>query len=251
VEGADPPWQRTDNAVGVNVHRGGVDVAPRPGLLLMPGDDIRTGAGVAVVLQVEAGELVVDEQSSVRLGSLEVFFGRVFASLRGLFIVRSETLEAANDGTRYVFEVSGARATRLTVVDGAVNCRSRTGSWGAVRVDPRQALEVDYLGKAPRVMPADPSAAVTRFESIRSAQPAPVAGFCCANGTVTPSMSNQCGGTFEILKSVAEYACRPKPPPTVWCCVSTNVVREVGAPQCPRERTFPSEAEARRSCIIK
>jgi len=255
VGGADPPWQRTDNALGVNVRRGGVEITPRIGMLLEPGDDIRTGADVAVVLQLGAvGEAVVDEQSSVRLGSLEVFFGRVFANLRGLFTVRSETLEAVNDGTRYLFEVSGNRVTRLTVVDGAVTCRPRTGAWGAVRVGPQRALEIDFPGKAaPRVMPADTRGVLARFESIRTAQPAPVRGFCCDAGKVTSSMSNKCGGTFSTLQSVAEYACRPPPPlpNSVWCCVSTNVVREVGAERCPRERSYRSEAEAKNACIIK
>lgn len=259
VQGADPQWQLAGNALGVSVRRAGVDTRAQLGMLLEPGDELRTSAGVAAVLQLGGvGEAVLDEQTSVRLGSLEVLFGRIFARLRGVFTVRSETVEAVNDGTRYVFEVSGNRSTRVVVVEGVVTCRSRNGSWSPVRVGPQQALQLDYGGNsAPRLMPADTRDTrdtVSRLETIRNAQPAPVPGFCCQAGQVTPSLSNQCIGSFSISRSGAENDCRPVPPPPparVWCCVSPNVVRQVAPTACPQGQSYPNQAAASRVCIIK
>src|SRR5664279_2634600 len=166
VQGADPQWQRADSARGVSVRRAGVDTRAQLGMLLLPGDEISTSADVAAVLQLGGvGEAVLDEQTSVRLGSLEVIFGKVFADLRGLFTVRSDTVEAVNDGTRYLFEVSRGHSTRIVVADGAVTCRPRTGSWAAVRVGQQSALQVDYPGRStPRLAPADTRDTLARFQ---------------------------------------------------------------------------------------
>lgn len=215
MPGADPPWQLADNARGVTVRRAGADVRVHTGMLLEPGDEITTGGGVAAVLQLGGvGEAVVDERTSVRLGSLEVIFGKVFANLRGIFTVRSETVEAVNDGTRYLFEVAPSRATRVVVVDGAVTCRPRRGSWSAVRVSAQRALIVDYPGTStPRITAVDPRDIASRYQSIRGALPAPTSGYCCRSGQVTQTMSNQCGGTFWPLLALAERDCRPPPRP--------------------------------------
>jgi hypothetical protein len=216
MPGSDPPWQLADTARGVTVRRGGANVPVHVRMLLEPGDEITTDGGVAAVLRLggDVGEAILDERTSVRLGSLEVFFGKVFANLRGVFTVRSETVEAVNDGTRYLFEVAPSRATRVTVVDGTITCQPRRGSWGAVRVGAQRALVVDYPGTStPRFTPANPLEIASRYESIRGAQPAPTQGYCCRSGQVTQTMSNQCDGTFWPSRAGADQECRPAPPP--------------------------------------
>ena len=87
VPGADPRWQRVEaEKAGVRVWRGGREIAVRRLMTLLPGDEIETGQNAAVVLRFrDAGDMLVLKRTRLRIGSLEVLFGRVFALLRNRF----------------------------------------------------------------------------------------------------------------------------------------------------------------------
>ena len=142
VPGADPRWQRADAATaGVRVWRGGREIAVQRLMELLPGDEIETGANAAAVLRFrDAGDTLVLERTRVRIGSLEVLFGRMFALLRNRFTVTSETVVAGVEGTRFLFEVGRDRAVRVVVADGAVVCRSPQDAWSPVRLRANEAL---------------------------------------------------------------------------------------------------------------
>jgi hypothetical protein len=158
VPGADPRWLRVDgDRPGVRVWRSGREIAVRRLMWLQPGDEIETGKDVAAVLRFrEAGDALVLNGTRVRIGSLEVVFGRVFALLRNRFTVSSQTVVAGVEGTRFLFEVGRDRAVHVAVAEGVVVCRSPEGAWAPVRLRTNEALRSRYPGRgSPQVGPSD------------------------------------------------------------------------------------------------
>ena len=158
VPGSDTRWQRVDaDRPGVRVWRGGREIAVRRLMWLQPGDEIETGQNVAAVLRYrDAGDALVLNGTRVRIGSLEVVFGRVFALLRNRFTVSSQTVVAGVEGTRFLFEVGRDRAVHVAVADGVVVCRSPQGAWAPVRLRTNEGLRSRYPGRGPpQVGPSD------------------------------------------------------------------------------------------------
>jgi len=154
VPGADPRWQRVDgDRPGVRVWRGGREIAVQRLMVLNPGDEIETGQGIAAVLRYrDAGDTLVLNGTRVRIGSLEVLFGRVFALLRNRFTVSSQTVVAGVEGTRFLFEVGRDRAVHVAVADGVVVCSSPQGAWAPVRLRTNEGLRSRYPGRGPPVV---------------------------------------------------------------------------------------------------
>lgn len=254
VPGGDPPWQRDDNAPGVRLRRGGTDQPARVGMVFQRGDVLATGPGVAAVLRIVGrGEVALDENTEVRIGSLEVIFGRLFADLRGLFTVRSQTVEAVNEGTRFLFEVGRDGRVRVVVADGVVTCRSPSGAWPAVRLAAGRSLLYVNQG-TPRVLPAD-----TREVDgpLRAITAAPRAGWCCSgpDGRVYSGFEGRCPGPWSVSRESAEAQCRPSPPPvqTGWCCVpQQRRLIEMTPERCTAVKGthYTNEAVAKQRCVF-
>lgn len=261
VPGGDPPWLRDDDAGGVRVRRGGGEVPARAGMRLEAGDTVLTASGAAAVLHIGGrGEVAIDQNSAVRIGSLELLFGRLFADLRGLFTVRSETLEAVNEGTRYLFELSRNGELRVVVADGALVCRSMRGAWPDLRLGAGQ--ELLYAGRErPRVQRGDPDEV---DGALRAIGRAPREGWCCqAPGRpVLRSVEGRCRGAFYTSQDVAEARCRPAPPPpppppqptpSGWCCIGKQRLIESTRERCDAVSGgsfYASEAAARQRCLL-
>jgi hypothetical protein len=253
VPGGSPPWQRLDVASGVRVRRGDAERTVWVGMVLDPGDVLVTGSGFAAVLRLGGqGEAAVDENTAVRIGSLEVLFGRLFANLRGLFVVRGETVEAVNDGTRFLFEVRRDRSVRAVVAEGAVTVHSRTGGWTPLRLTSGRGLVVHPGGQAPQLMPADPFEVDVPLRAITSA---PRAGWCCSGvgGQVSPALEDRCSGRWSSSRESAETQCRPPPPPAPlgWCCSGPGgSVGRTTEDRCPG-RWSASRESAEAQCAPK
>ena len=212
VPGADPRWQRVEaDEAGVRVWRGGREIAVRRQMAMLPGDEIETGANAAVVLRFrDAGDMLVLERTRVRIGSLEVFFGRVFALLRNQFTVSSETVVAGVEGTRFLFEVGRDRAVRVAVADGESCAVRRKGAWAPVRLRANEAL----VAQLPQSRAAAGGSADARelraYEQLsRDVSRAPEQGWCCRDGQVTSSWSDRCAGSFDTDRADAVRQCRP------------------------------------------
>ena len=268
--GGEPPWVRDDDAAGVRLRRAaGGEVAARAGMRLAPGDVVVTGPGVAAVLHIGGrGQVTLDANTAVRIGSLEVLFGRLFADLRGLFAVRSETVEAVNQGTRYLFEVDRDRNVRVVVADGVLTCRSMRGGWPDLRLTAGQALVSVYPGREPpRIEPGerafapaedDADRALPAFGWRRQSQQPPRAGWWCQSPgrPVVGSLEDRCRGEFSVSRDVAEARCRPapRPEPSGWCCVAPQRRPIESTPQrCQALKGVfhDSQAAARQSCFVK
>ena len=178
-----PPWlalvARTDPAdparyVGVagddlskalTVVRDGVREPATIPYLLQRGDEIETEPNVVTVIRYPIGDVYVDGSTRVRVGSLDVLFGKVFARVRGLFSVENQNVVAGVEGTEFEFEVAKNGATQITVLDGTVLSSSKRLPWKPLRVTRNQAFTVTDAGMQFRVGPASPAklAQLTRW----------------------------------------------------------------------------------------
>jgi len=166
VPNASPRWQRAapDKTV-VRVWRNGREIGVERQMGLQPGDEVETGANAAVVIRYrDSGDMVVLQRTRVKVGSLEVFFGRVFALLRNKFTVSSQTVVAGVEGTRFLFEVAPDRAVRVAVADGVVVCTSPKGAWSPVRLRANEALVSRYPSRA------SPTVGVAEASELRAYQ---------------------------------------------------------------------------------
>lgn len=168
VPNADPRWQRADpDRSVVRVWRSGREIAVRRLMELLPGDEVETGTNAAVVLRYrDAGDMVVLARTRVKVGSLEVFFGRVFAVLRSKFTVSSETVVAGVEGTRFLFEVAPDRSVRVAVADGAVVCSSPRSAWAPLRLRANEAFVSRYPSRAPPTVSAADARELRGYEAL-------------------------------------------------------------------------------------
>ncbi len=140
----------------VAVYRGGQVLVAQLPFPLSPGDEIETRRDASVVAGFPGnGYVILKPPARVRLGSLEVVFGRVFAKVRGIFSTWGHNVEAASEGTQFLFEVDPRGQVRVAVLEGVVVCRSKTESWPAVRLGAGQTLIAPFSDLPPTVQPAN------------------------------------------------------------------------------------------------
>ena len=266
VAGAEPRWQQAEpSEVGLRVWRDGQEIRAARGMRLQRGDVVQTGPQSAAVLRFSGGSTgtgtgttALAENTRVQIGSLEVFFGRVFANIRGFFETSSENVVAGVEGTRYLFEVRPDRGVAISVAEGVVACRPRQAGWAPVRLRASEALWSPYPNRTPpRLVPADARELRDAAEWASQVADAPSQGWCCVDGRTVPSWSNRCGGNaYSTSRSVAESYCRPAAPAPIptpqrsgWCC-SGGEVYESSREQC-RGSFSDSVGVARRMCASR
>jgi hypothetical protein len=230
----------------VTVFRGGRPLGARPPFTLEQGDEVETGADGAAVIQFpDGGIAVIDVRTRVRVGSLEVLFGRVFASVRGLFSIESENVVAGVEGTDFMFEVRADRGVRVVVLDGVVVGRSKTKSWDPIRLRPGVAFSSRYPNREPpRVGPASQRELDDIRAWVRSVIDAPRSGYCCDGRKVFASASTECRGFFSATESEARRSC------TIgWCCAGNQVTQTIRA-RCGGA-FYTDRQSAERACAPK
>jgi hypothetical protein len=126
----------------VEVLQGGRVVVGRDGMALFAGDEIRTHASSYAQCRFVDGDKVwLDYDTRVRMGSIFMFFGRVFASVSGVFRVDSEFVAASSEGTEYTVTIGRGRGDfSIAVAEGTVLCQPRQGSWRPLRLTAGQRL---------------------------------------------------------------------------------------------------------------
>jgi hypothetical protein len=252
VPGSDARWQQMAPAeAGVRVWRAGRMLQASRGMALEPGDEVETGPMAAAVLHFRGtGDTLLGESTRVRIGSLEVLFGRIFARVRSAFEASSETVVAGVEGTRFLFEVRRDRSVRVAVAEGRVTCRSPKGDWAPFRLRTHEAVLASYPGRGtPRVVPADTRELQALDDWFRHVAAAPARGWCCADGEPVPAWSNRCAsGAFSTSHADAQAMCRA--PGTAgaagWCC-QNGAVRPARRSQCTG-RFFDDERTAAQAC---
>jgi hypothetical protein len=232
------------------VFRDGKPVAARPPLTLQPGDELETGTGGAALVQLpDGGMVVIDARSRVRIGSLEVLFGRVFAAVRGLFSVESENVVAGVEGTEFAFEVTPDKGVRVVVLEGVVVCTSKAGRWPPTRLRSGLGFSTRPGTGTPRVAAASQRELDDLRGWVRRVTSAARPGYCCDAGRVFASQSSNCRGAFYADSASAQRACAPTPAPAGWCCDAGRVTSATQA-QC-RGAFYTDQASAERACAPK
>jgi len=121
----------------VRVKRNGRGIRVTAGMKLYDGDTINTDSDSYARVRFRDGDEVwLDYRTRVRIGSLDISFGRVFAVVKGIFTIDSEFVTAGTEGTE--FSVTVNRPNRgdysVAVKRGVVRCSSPRRRWKAVRV---------------------------------------------------------------------------------------------------------------------
>ncbi|MBK7663516.1 MAG: FecR domain-containing protein [Sterolibacteriaceae bacterium] len=198
---------------------------------LRPGDVIQTGPdAVARIRFPEGHEVILDVNTRARLGSFFVEFGRILARARGFFEAESENVVAGVGGTEFVFQVPRDRSVMVTVLDGAVVCRSRTGVYPPVRLRRGETFIARPSAAVPdtRLATPDEREDIRRWISqVDGVVPPPrdMDGFCCDGGRVFETSRGRCRGRFFAERGVAEASCQPPRPEFGYCCSDGEVFR--------------------------
>lgn len=142
----------SDAADAVRLTRNGNSAPVAPGTTLEPGDILTTGPGSQTVLLLENGsvEVVVLENTEVRISSIWVQLGEVFVRVKGklreTFEVESEYGIAGVEGTEFMVRVQpaapGGETYHCVTLEGQVSVRSSKGTWAPVMVRSREAFSV-------------------------------------------------------------------------------------------------------------
>src|SRR4029453_6509341 len=103
-----------DQSEAVAFFRGGQRLPVRIPQLLERDDEFETAKEVMAVIRCPIGDVYVDAGTRVRIGSLDVLFGRVFAKVKGFFSVENRNVVAGVEGTEFAFEVARDGSTDIT-----------------------------------------------------------------------------------------------------------------------------------------
>lgn len=132
----------------IHVLRAGKPVRVMPGGMLEKGDIIETGPQTSALIRfMDAGEVILRPSTRIEIlnSSLRLFFGELFAKVRGAFEIQHEYGTAAAEGTEFVVGATSGGGTRLrvTVLEGHVRLSSKLGDGASVRLGPREQADVD------------------------------------------------------------------------------------------------------------
>jgi hypothetical protein len=170
---------RADAGSAVRVFRGGAPLPLDRASTLETGDEIETlEAGVAV-LSFPEGKVLLAPGTRVRIGSLEVLFGRIFASIRGVFSAESRDVVAGVRGTEFALQVGDEPKVHVVVREGLVMCSSRSGKWPETPVEAGQTFSWPRPGDGSGLAPATAGelGELARWLLARDADAAPAAGY--------------------------------------------------------------------------
>ena len=137
-----------DLSNAVALFRDGVRVRPTIPQILQRGDEMEMARDVICVWRYPIGDVYIDGATRVRVGSLDVLFGKLFARVRGLFSVENQNVVAGVEGTEFAFEVATDGTTQITVLDGTVLSSSKNLPWKPLRVTRGQAFTVTDVRSA-------------------------------------------------------------------------------------------------------
>lgn len=126
----------------VEVVRDGRAVNGHDGMPLFLGDHLRTFASSYALCRFRDGDAVwLDHETHVGMGSVFTFFGRVFASVSGVFQVDSEFVAASSEGTEFTVTIERTQPRfSVAVRRGTVLCRPRRANWRPIRLQPGERL---------------------------------------------------------------------------------------------------------------
>jgi len=144
----------------VQVIRAGVSSPVNPGTTLETGDIVKTGPGSQAVLLLENGavEIVMLENTEIRISSVWVEIGEIFVrvkkSLREVFEVESEYGVAGVEGTVFTVRVQPGQTTadpyECITLEGQVQVRSASNAWSPVRLRAGEAVAASSTTAQPK-----------------------------------------------------------------------------------------------------
>lgn len=84
---------------------------------------------IAVIRYADDSVVFVTPNSVVRVGSIFVEFGEIFAKVQGLFRVDTQFVTAGVEGTEYSVRVQARNDVTVAVLEGSIRCQSKKIRW--------------------------------------------------------------------------------------------------------------------------
>jgi len=103
-------------------------------MALESGDELQTTGVSAVIKFPDETWVIVAPNSLVRIGSLGLTRGTIFAKARRLFQVETQFVRVTVEGTEYQVTVAENNQAAVDVAEGQTRLTSPTNSWEAVVV---------------------------------------------------------------------------------------------------------------------
>ena len=139
----------------VSIERAGRRIATQLGMELLVDDTLRTDARAIAVLAFgsKGSEVAVRSTSTVRISSVFVLLGEVFAWVVDYFEVQGEQVEMLPRGTEFLVKVGRGDVVEVTMVEGRVYVASRTRAWPDLSVEPfEQATAIGAQPPTKRIL---------------------------------------------------------------------------------------------------
>lgn len=133
----------------VQIVRAGLVLPAARGANLEVGDVVKTGPASQAVLLLEGGavEVIMMENSEIRISSIFVALGEVFVRVKkklgSVFEVESDYGVAGVEGTEFIVSVRRGADYSCVTLEGKVKVRSANGGWPARSVPARQEITVN------------------------------------------------------------------------------------------------------------
>lgn len=139
---------KKSGAQGVTVLRGATGVPATPGMRLEVGDELATDSmSQAVIVFPDQSWVILDAETAVRISSLSLTRGTLFAKVRRLFQLETQFVRVSVEGTEYRVQVDPGGQTSVDVAEGSTRLISKAGSWNPVAVREREGAVT--AGQAP------------------------------------------------------------------------------------------------------
>ena len=171
----------------VKITRAGATQDGAPGMAILKGDTVTTGAdGVAAVTLAAGWEVIFEPGTVATIENPSIFvrWGKLIIKklqeVKEALTVNNEFVSAGAEGTVFVFEVTRDNEVRISVVEGTVVVNSRLARWDSVRYRAGDAGMI-RAGVRPSVRRLDPQSAriiqqrVGQVEQIRRMRVNPAA----------------------------------------------------------------------------
>lgn len=117
-------------SLGIEITREGEQMTPELGLDLQKGDEIKTSPGVTALIKFSDGsEIIMMPDTHITIESVRVWFGKVIATIKGAFKVKTEYATGNPGGTVFVMYVDRNGQSLVTMIEGSLNLKSNTALW--------------------------------------------------------------------------------------------------------------------------
>jgi len=137
--------------LGVEVNREGEQIETQLNMPLEKGDEVKTSPGITAKIDFinKKADVIMMPETYITIESIRLWFGKIIATIRGSFKVKTESLTASAGSSLFVMSVDKNDQSTVTMVDGSVVLTSNENRWPAMSIQSGQEARI-FRGDRPR-----------------------------------------------------------------------------------------------------